>query len=228
MINCKGFAAAFAAALLLMNSSVSLAEGDVELNEDWENVEEVQLTLETPLQQPSDEVLVSEQETTAHVLQYGDTGGDVREVQQQLKALYYYSGNISGRYREGTRAAVKAFQKDFGLEATGIADTHTQAILFATTYRPRQYGSSGEDVRRMQTRLAELGYYKGKISGNYLEGTRAAIRVFQRKMGMEATGIATSETQQLLYSSNALAADANENLGKYATATPAPATTPEP
>ena len=171
---------------------------------------------------------VIESEEEARVLQYGDTGEDVRELQQKLTDLYYYTGNISGRYREGTRAAVKAFQEDFGLEATGIADAQTQSVLFSTLYRPLQYGSSGEDVRRMQTRLTELGYYKGKISGNYLEGTQYAIKRFQGKVGLEATGKADPETQAVLYSSDALAADADENLGKYATATPEPQVTSTP
>ena len=64
-------------------------------------------------------------------LQFGDEGDDVLELQQRLTDLYYYTGNLSGRYREGTQAAVAAFQADFGLEATGIADVETQKLLFS-------------------------------------------------------------------------------------------------
>ena len=111
----------------------------------------------------------------SRILQYGDEGDDVLELQTRLKELYYYTGNLSGRFREGTREAVKAFQGDFDLEATGVADVQTQSLLFSTLYRPLRYGSTGEDVKDLQTRLTELGYYKGKISGNYLEGTRSAV-----------------------------------------------------
>ena len=48
---------------------------------------------------------------TARELKFGDEGDDVSELQQRLTDLCYYTGNISGRYREGTRAAVKEFQK---------------------------------------------------------------------------------------------------------------------
>lgn len=151
-------------------------------------------------------------------LEYGHEGDDVAELQQRLADLHYYTGNISGRYREGTRAAIREFQEDFGLDVTGKADAQTQAILFSTLYRPLQYGSSGEDVKRLQTRLTELGYYTGKISGNFLEGTRAAIEAFQSKIGEVSTGIADVDIQALLYSSDAISKHATVEV----TPTPAP------
>ncbi|MGN0778809.1 MAG: peptidoglycan-binding protein [Aristaeellaceae bacterium] len=150
------------------------------------------------------EDVVMEEAVEARELRYGDEGDDVAELQQRLTDLYYYTGNISGRYREGTRAAIRAFQEDFGLEVTGEADTETQALLYAVQYRPLRYGSSGEDVKRLQTRLTELGYYHGKISGNYLEGTQSGISAFQEKNGLDKTGVADTDTQTLLYSGDAL------------------------
>ena len=164
------------------------------------------------------EDVVMEEAVEARELQYGDEGDDVAELQQRLTDLYYYTGNISGRYREGTRAAIRAFQEDFGLEVTGVADNETQALLFAVLYRPLRYGSSGEDVKRLQTRLTELGYYHGKISGNYLEGTQSGISAFQEKNGLEKTGVADNDTQSLLYSGDAL----NKEVKAEVIPTPAP------
>ncbi len=152
-------------------------------------------------------------------LQYGDEGDDVRDLQQKLTDLYYYTGNISGRYREGTRAAIRSFQEDFGLDVTGVADAYTQAKLYATLYKPLRYGSSGEPVKRLQTRLMELGYYTGKVSGNYLDATRSAVEAFQTKMGDDPTGEADPETQQLLYGGEALS---KSEAGLAALPTPAP------
>lgn len=121
-----------------------------------------------------------------------------------LTELYYYSGNISGNFGESTQAAVKAFQEDFGLEATGVVDADTQALLFSTEYRPLQYGSSGDDVKELQTRLTELGYFTSKISGNYLESSQTAVREFQERNGLEGTGIADVDTQTLMYSGQAV------------------------
>ncbi|MBQ7306809.1 MAG: peptidoglycan-binding protein [Clostridia bacterium] len=156
--------------------------------------------------------------TEARELTRGAQGDDVTELQQRLTELYYYSGAISGSYGENTQAAVKAFQEDFGLDATGTADAQTLALVYSTLYRPLQYGSSGEDVKRLQTRLTELGYYTGKISGNFLEATGSAIERFQQKIGEEPTGIADIDVQALLFSGDALSAHAKVEV----TPTPAP------
>ncbi len=85
-----------------------------------------------------------------------------------------------------------------------MADIQTQAVLFAAQYRPLRYGSTGEDVKELQVRLMALGYYKGKTSGNYLEGTRSAVRRFQEANHMDADGEADPETQAMIYSPEAI------------------------
>ena len=172
-----------------------LEEG--EIPDDGDDSEQVPLDI-------MDEDDLEESEYEWRILQYGDEGDDVLELQTRLRDLKYYTGNLSGRYREGTREAVKVFQSDFDLEATGIADIQTQAVLYSTQYRPLRYGSSGEDVKTLQTRLTDLGYYKGKISGNYLEGTRSAVRKFQEKNNLEADGAADPDTQTMIYSPTAI------------------------
>jgi len=82
----------------------------------------------------------------------------------------------------------------------------------APTEAPLRYGSKGNEVKKLQKRLVELGYYKGRISGNYLDGTRNGITAFQEKNGLPVTGEADAETQALLFSSSALGkADVPEN-----------------
>ena len=169
-----------------------------------------------PVEMPEEDL----EETTVdgRELQYGDEGDDVLELQIRLQELMYYTGKLSGRYREGTREAVRTFQTDFGLEVTGVADALTQSVLFSAIYRPLRLGSSGDDVKELQTRLMELGYYKGKISGNYLDGTRNGIKSFQELNGLPASGVADPETQEQLFSPQA--------IGKNdAEATPAPQAT---
>ncbi|NLB90896.1 MAG: peptidoglycan-binding protein, partial [Clostridiales bacterium] len=39
------------------------------------------------------------------ILKYGVDSKEVTELQTKLTSLFYYTGNISGRYREGTREA---------------------------------------------------------------------------------------------------------------------------
>ncbi len=160
---------------------------------------------------------VEEEILDGRLLQFGDSGDDVLALQTRLRALHYYTGNLSGNFREGTQQAIRAFQKDFDLEETGVADIQTQAVLYAAQYRPLRFGSSGEDVKTLQTKLMALGYYKGKISGNYLEATREAVRKAQEKNGLAVDGEADPELQAFLYSG--YAAGMNDAAP---TATPAP------
>ena len=152
-----------------------------------------------PVDMMEDEDLEIEEEILqGRVLQYGDHGDDVLALQTRLKDLKYYTGNLSGRYREGTRKAVETFQADFDLDQTGVADLRTLSILFSLTHRPLRFGSSGEDVKQLQIQLTELGYYKGKISGNYLDSTQNAVEELQKKNDLEVTGVADSDLQDML------------------------------
>jgi len=156
---------------------------------------------------PTVSVAVSE-EAGYTPLQYGDSGDNVAAIQEQLQALGYYSGKVSGNFLDGTRAAVRQFQKDYGLKETGSVDGETEALLMSAEYRALTTGDSGDDVRRVQEYLQNLGYYKGKLSGNYLEGTTSAIRTFQETNGLTPSGDADIDTQRLLFSAAALAKNA--------------------
>ena len=156
------------------------------------------------LDEPDADTSVEEETAPLRTLTVGDVGDDVRDVQTHLTELGYYTGQVSGRYGESTAAAVKAFQADFGLKATGVCDPQTQGLLFATLYRPLAYGASGEDVKRLQTRLSVLGFFSGKLSGNYLKATQQAVQDFQEKNGLAVTGDADSATQEVIFSSYAL------------------------
>lgn len=57
-----------------------------------------------------------------------------------------------------------------------------------------KYGSTGEEVTSIQTKLQELGYYKGNIDGIYGSGTKNAVIQFQKAKGLDADGIAGSKT----------------------------------
>lgn len=47
-----------------------------------------------------------------------------------------------------------------------------------------KYGSRGEEVRQIQTKLKRWGYYNGNVDGIYGSQTQEAVRYFQRKNGL--------------------------------------------
>ena len=64
-------------------------------------------------------------------------------------------------------------------------------------------GDSGSAVKRLQTRLKELGYFDGDLGGNYLTKTTDAVKKFQEAIGVNPTGIATVALQKKLFASDA-------------------------
>lgn len=87
----------------------------------------------TPSGALSSPALVSAQAETNEkdfkLLKVGTGGQNVREMQSVLKDLGYYEGNIDGNFSRVFEAAVKAFQKDFGLEENGRIDYALYALL---------------------------------------------------------------------------------------------------
>ena len=69
-----------------------------------------------------------------------------------------------------------------------------------------QRGSEGPEVWRLQRRLHQLKYLY-KPDGSFGSMTENALKYFQRKNGLPETGAADEATQQLIFSSNALASE---------------------
>ena len=151
------------------------------------------------------------------VLRMGSTGSDVSDLQARLIELGYYAGAIDGKYASATQAAVTEFQSRNGLTADGIAGRETQDLLYSGAAAPKtvsaqstqtgyvllKEGASGLDVRKLQGRLAELGYYSGGVDGIYGASTTSAVKAFQRANGLSGDGQAGEQTQTKLYSSSA-------------------------
>ena len=57
-----------------------------------------------------------------------------------------------------------------------------------------KYGSRGNEVTQIQTKLKRWGYYNGSIDGIYRTKTVEAVKYFQRKNGLTADGIAGPNT----------------------------------
>ena len=110
------------------------------------------------------------------------------------------------------------FQKKSGLWDDGIAGPDTQQKLFsdsaakssspvASLGESLKEGMNGDAVRALQRRLKTLGYYSGRIDGDYGSGTVAAVSAFQQANGLKADGVAGAATLNALYSDDAIHAD---------------------
>jgi hypothetical protein len=110
---------------------------------------------------------------------------NVAAAQQWLKEHGYYSGPVDGVLGPGTSAALRAYQRDRRLDATGQLDASTaRALANETAAIPTPV----PDVRTAQRQLKERGYYSGPVDGVMGPATESALRAFQRDRGLKATG----------------------------------------
>lgn len=68
-----------------------------------------------------------------------------------------------------------------------LSQNNTEEVL-------SRYGSTGNEVKQIQTKLKNWGYYNGNIDGIYGTKTLNAVKYFQRKNGLTVDGIAGKNT----------------------------------
>ena len=144
----------------------------------------------------------SSTDTTGDI-KLNSSGEAVRQLQRDLKELGFYTAEITGNVGAKTEAAIKAFQRKYGLTADGVAGAKTLAAI-ASALRGTttstgsttiiRLGSQGSRVSQLQQDLKTLGYYTAEITGNVGSKTQAAIKKFQEKNGLTADGIAGPDT----------------------------------
>jgi peptidoglycan hydrolase-like protein with peptidoglycan-binding domain len=138
-----------------------------------------------------------------YVLQPGDNGEKVRELQHRLFQLVWLPELTTGTYDAATRDAVSGFQAKRGFTATGKVDDRTWARLVTMTKKPTHDqkfnilhpgptllgpGNEGEDVRDLQARLLEIAWWSGDVTGSYGDATVTAVKGFQEKRQIPVTG----------------------------------------
>lgn len=128
----------------------------------------------------------------------GDEGSDVMRLQRRLKNLGYSADEADGIYGGSTARAVRIFQYYNGLVQTGEADFATLNLIFSSDAQApenplMQLGSSGDDVKTLQTRLRELGFGTGSTDGDFGTTTETAVKELQQYMrNREETALAAS------------------------------------
>lgn len=75
-------------------------------------------------------------------------------------------------------------------------------LLILTSIQPASaavyWGSRGEQVRRVQQKLLQWGYYDGEVDGVFGQETYDAVVYFQKKNGLKADGVAGSATLEAM------------------------------
>lgn len=134
---------------------------------------------------------------------------DPHYMEWQGKTVYNAAIEMMGlAYPELTESSEASVTMDLGTPTPepSASPSAEPSATPAPEYTALGSGDEGDEVLAMQTRLAELGYLTVEYSGTYGEVTAEAVRAFQTKNGLEATGEADAETLAKLFAEDAAAA----------------------
>ncbi len=121
------------------------------------------------------------------------------DAQTYLKDLNYYDGDVDGNFGSLSVSALKAFQKNNGLKATGTMTPDTVLKLFSGTATPKgenapivggtlATGSYGDAVELLQEDLRAALFYDGRVDGIFGVEVRKAVENFQAAAGLKVDG----------------------------------------
>ena len=157
------------------------------------------------------------------VLRQGSSGSAVEQLQFWLNTLAQYDSSIpsvtvDGIFGSGTTAAVRAFQRKYGLTVDGVVGQTTWNELYdefrsiqsdngtpnAYPGSPLRSGSSGQNVRLVQfwLKIARTVYSSLNnvtVDGKFGSSTKAAVKKFQSYFGLTSDGIVGWTTWNKLY-----------------------------
>ena len=165
------------------------------------------------------------------VYKLGDCDKHVNDMQQRLMLLGYLpSDEPSDVFNKPLEQAVKLFQRANHLAQSGEVDETLLRLLYsdAPVEYVIEYGNVGNDVRMLQERLMQLGYYSEKINGYFGMATRTAVEQFRLSNNLPESSVVDTEAFNLIFSAYAVD-DGNlpfETGEPYYTVSPAPSPVP--
>lgn len=123
----------------------------------------------------------------------------LRALQCLLKEQQLYEGKVNGKYNRKTRAAVQRFQTGRPGKVSTRWTRRNWMQLHAVGPRPVvKFGSVGPVVRRLQRALNAAGSPRLDVTGHFDSPTNTALRAYQSKVGVSASGVAAGKTWKVI------------------------------
>jgi hypothetical protein len=129
----------------------------------------------------------------------GSRTPQVTALQCLLRRKDLYGGKLTGVYNRGTERAVRRFQESRGLRPTGRMWRSTWTVMLSEGRAPvLKIGSGGRRVRAVQRALNAAAHAELVVDGIFGPVTTAAVRGYQREVGLGRTGVVAPNTWALL------------------------------
>lgn len=169
-------------------------------------------TIAVPVVAPVSPALAATRHLGDRSLRMGDSGSDVKELQQLLVKVGIKTA-ADGNFGSGTKKAVQKFQRVVNLDASGTVGPKTVTALrtsaaggdaaqydaggYGTTSGstkslgdriPVEPGMSGHDIKVLQDFLNRAGF-KVTVDGEYGKGTTAAVKKFEAANKLPVDGV---------------------------------------
>lgn len=151
------------------------------------------------------ELLLGEN-TVANYYGVGEKSDEIKSFQQKLYQLGYLCCMPDGVYGAMTQEAVRRFQDAHALVVDGYLGKTTAELLASNKAKSFTFkkGISGDDVKKIQQRLAHYGYMSSSSdTGYYGDVTEKAVKAFQSRNGLTQDGAVGYKTMAKLLSDNA-------------------------
>lgn len=153
---------------------------------------------------------IIDEEPAPEFYSQGVSHSSVADIQQRLMDLGFMDYSEPTMYYGSiTAKAVELFQRQHDLKQDGIIGPETRTLLFSddAKYYLAKSGMDGDDIKRIQRRLYEMGYLANPdyVTGHFGDVTEAAVKQMQQNNGLAADGKVGHETMEMLYSETAKA-----------------------
>lgn len=145
------------------------------------------------------------------LIKKGSKGNLVRIAQEKLlqKGYVLPKYGADGDFGSETEEAIKQLQRDVHIEVDGIVGKNTWDALNSVFVKPVavypgyliKKGQQGENVRKIQEKLIELGYSCGLCGADSIfgRGTHNAVIAFQKANSLSVDGIVGPKTWEKLF-----------------------------
>ncbi len=153
---------------------------------------------------------IVDEEPAPEFYSQGVSHSSVADIQQRLMDLGFMDYSEPTMYYGSiTAKAVEMFQRQHDLKQDGIIGPETRELLFSddARYYLAKAGMDGDDIKRIQRRLYEMGYLAKSeyVTGHFGDVTEAAVKQMQQNNGLAADGKVGHDTMEMLYSETARA-----------------------